>query len=226
MTDEKTQQGPADFVRWLAALAFKRTLCVECGAGRAELSRALAPVFNQVIATDAVPPPVSHQHYPVKRFQAEALPFARSSVDLLFSMQAAHHFDLPDHVEEAKRVLRPGGVFGVFSWSEIELPPKVQRAYEPVLDAVSRFWEPKRDWVTSGYEGLEFPGIRMDVPPLYLTKVLTPELLELEMASWSAVQAASKADVEFPEPRLEASGIDEQDRFPCKWRIVGQVFRY
>ncbi len=225
MTRKQTQQGPADFVRWLAALCLRRTLCVECGAGRAELSRVLAPLFNQVTAIDATPPPVSRQYHPVAQCRAEALPFGKSSVDLLFSMQAAHHFDLPAHVDEAKRVLRPGGVFGVFSWSEIELPTQVQQAYEPVMQAINRFWEPERDWVTSGYKGFAFPGIRMDMPPLYLTKWLTPERLELEMASWSAVQAACRADIDFPEPRFEDAGLDQQASFPCRWRIVGQVFR-
>ncbi len=213
-------------MRWLAALCLRRIHCVECGAGQAEISRALTPLFKQVTAIDAFPPPASHQFHPVAHCRAETLPFAMSSVDLLFSMQAAHHFDLPEHVKEAKRVLRPGGIFGIFSWSEIELPPNVQRAYAPVFDAVSKFWEPERDWVTSGYTGFEFSGIRIDVPPLYLTKFLTAELLEVEMASWSAVRAASEANVEFPEPRFRASGLDQQAYFPCRWRIVGQVFRY
>ena len=222
---EKQQQGPADFVRWLAALTPRRTLCVECGAGRAELAGALAPRFKDVIAFDASPPAAPHQFHPVRSARAEALPLANGSVDLLFSMQAAHYFDVAAHVGEAKRALRTEGVFGVFSWGKIELPPHVQRAYQPVFDAVSPFWEPERDWVINGYSGFEFPGKPINVPPFYLIKCLTPEALDVEMATWSAVQAAGKADIEFPEPELATLGVDQHARIQCRWRIVGQCFR-
>lgn len=223
--DHKTQQGPAEFLRWLAALPFKRDLCVECGAGRAELSAHLRPMFNRIVAIDAAPPCASRQHVPVQKSVAEALPLSNSSVDILFSMQAAHHFNLQKHTQEAKRVLKSGGIFGLFSWGEIELPQKVKRAYTPILEAISPFWETERDWVVSGYWDFDFPGLRLEVPMFHLTKWLTLESLEIEMASWSAVQAACKRGVEFPEPHITASGLDERTVFACRWRIVGQVFR-
>ena len=198
---------------------------MECGAGQAELSGVLKTVFEHVVAIDTAPPAASRQLHPVQQGLAEALPFPRHSVDLLFSMQAAHHFDLGLHTKEAVRIVRPGGIFAIFSWGAINLPHSVKRAYAPVFRELSRFWEPEREWVISGYDGFDFPGLRIVVPPFYLTKWFTPEDLEVEMASWSAVQAASQADVAFPDPRLEACGINEKTRFACRWRIVGQVFR-
>lgn len=220
------RRGPAVFLRWLAALPFKRDLCVECGAGRAELSAYLQPIFNQVIATDAAPPHKSLQYCPVQKCHAEALPFSASSVDLMFSMQAALHFDFYEYTQEVKRVLRPGGIFGTFSWGEAELPNQVTQAYAPVFEAISPFWETERKWVISGYKGFKFPGLRIEVPHFHLTKWLTPEGLETEMASWSAVQAASRCGIEFPEPRLASWGLHENTKFECRWRIIGQVFRY
>lgn len=220
------QQGPAEFLRWLAALPLRRDLCIECGAGRAELSAHLKPVFNRVVATDAAPVRDARCYVPVQRARAEALPFPDSSVDLLFSMQAAHHFDLSDHKKEAKRVLRPSGIFAMFAWGEVELPHRVEHAYAPVLEAISPFWEVERDWVVGGYQGVTFSGHCIDLPRFHLTKWLTPEGLETEMASWSAVQSALAHDIEFPEPRLAPSGLDEDTVFPCRWPIVGHVFRY
>ncbi len=224
--DHTTQPGPADFLRWLAALPFKRDLCVECGAGRAEFSAYLQPMFSRVIATDSAPPCKSLQYVPVQKCRAEALPYSASSVDLLFSMQAAHYFDLQKHTHEVRRVLRPGGIFAVFSWGVAELPNQVTQAYAPVFEVISPFWETERKWVVSGYKGFRFPGLRIEIPQFHLTKWLTPEGLETEMASWSAVQAASRGGIEFPEPRLASCGLHENTKFECRWRIIGQVYRY
>lgn len=221
-----TQQGPAEFLQWLAALPIRRDLCVECGAGRAEMSALLNPIFNRVVAVDTAPPSAERLHIPVLTAQAEALPFSDSSVDLLFSMQAAHQFDLRKHADEAQRVLRPGGVFAIFAWGEVDLPHRAKHAYAPVLEAISPYWEAERDWVVGGYQGFTFPGLCIDLPRFHLTKWLTPEGLETEMASWSAIQSALASDIEFPEPRFASSGLDETTAFPCRWPIVGQVFRY
>ena len=221
-----TQQGPAEFLQWLAALPFRRDLCVECGAGTAELSAHLKPIFNRVIATDAAPVCAERCYLPVQQAKAEDLSISNSRVDLLFSLQAAHHFDLRKHAEEAQRVLRPGGIFAIFAWGEVELPHRVKHAYAPIFETISPFWEVERDWVISGYQGFTFPGLCIDLPRFHLTKWLTPEGLETEMASWSAVQSALAGDIEFPEPRLVSSGLDEASVFPCRWPIVGQVFRY
>lgn len=220
------QQGPAEFLQWLAALPLRRDLCVECGAGRAELSAHLNLIFNRVVATDAASARAERSYFPVQKAQAEALPFSNSSVDLLFSMQAAHHFDLRKHVEEAQRILRPGGVFAIFAWGEVELPHQAKHAYAPILEAISPFWEAERDWVVGGYQGFTFPGLCIDLPRFHLTKWITPVGLETEMALWSAVQSALAGDIEFPEPRLASSGLDEDTVFPCRWPIVGKVFRY
>lgn len=220
------QQGPAEFLRWLAALPLRRDLCVECGAGRAEMSAHLEPIFDRVVATDAAPLCTKRRYFRVQKSQAEALPFSNCSVDLLFSMQAAHHFNLERHAEEAQRILRSGGVFAMLAWGEVELPQRAKQAYAPVLEAVSPFWEVERDWVVGGYQGFTFPGLCIDLPRFHLTKWLTPEGLETEMASWSAVQSALASGVDFPEPRLASAGLSEDAVFPCRWPIVGQVFRY
>jgi len=46
-------------------------------------------------------------------FPAEALPFKRSSVDVVFVAQALHWFDRPKFYTETARVLRPGGTPGL-----------------------------------------------------------------------------------------------------------------
>jgi ubiquinone/menaquinone biosynthesis C-methylase UbiE len=49
------------------------------------------------------------------RCAGERLPLADSSIDLLTSFNAVHHFDLDGFVDEAGRVLRPGGDLFVYT---------------------------------------------------------------------------------------------------------------
>jgi len=46
---------------------------------------------------------------------AEQLPLSESSISVMFSTNAIHHFDLQAHFREVKRVLRPGGSYVVYT---------------------------------------------------------------------------------------------------------------
>jgi len=46
---------------------------------------------------------------------AEQLPLAESSISVMFSTNAIHHFDLQPHFTEVKRVLKPGGCYVVYT---------------------------------------------------------------------------------------------------------------
>ncbi len=46
---------------------------------------------------------------------AEQLPLSESSIPVMSSTNAIHHFDLQAHFREVKRVLRPGGSYVVYT---------------------------------------------------------------------------------------------------------------
>ena len=94
---------------------------VDIGTGPGFTAFSIAPHCDFVIATDVTPEMLEE----VRRLRhdrnapdtqmalvaAEALPFADSSVDLITSRTAAHHFvDLKGWLREVARVLHPGGL--------------------------------------------------------------------------------------------------------------------
>ena len=95
---------------------------VDIATGAGFTAFALAPYAKRIVATDiaagmlAQTRRLAAEHDPVNMAlamaEAESLPFASDSVDLISCRQAAHHFhDLPRAVGEIRRVLKPGGVF-------------------------------------------------------------------------------------------------------------------
>ncbi|XP_029369218.1 putative methyltransferase DDB_G0268948 [Echeneis naucrates] len=99
-------------------------LAVDVGCGSGQGTILLAPYFNKVFGTDispaqlemaltnSNPPNVSYRQCP-----AEELPFPSGEVDLVSAMTAAHWFDRPRFLQEADRILRPGGCLALMSYT-------------------------------------------------------------------------------------------------------------
>ena len=111
--------------------ALKPARVLETAAGTGVLTRALAlalPVQTEIIATDLNQPMLDRAaavgtQRPVRWQQADAmrLPFDAASFDVVVCQFGAMFFpDRPHAFGEARRVLRPGGVFLFNVWDRIE----------------------------------------------------------------------------------------------------------
>lgn len=102
----------------------KYNLAVDVGCGSGQGTVLLAPYFTKVVGTDIspaqleaamtnkIPPNVSYSECP-----AEELPFAAGEVDLVAAMTSAHWFDRQRFLQEADRVLRPGGCLALLGYT-------------------------------------------------------------------------------------------------------------
>jgi SAM-dependent methyltransferase len=215
---------PAELLGWIAKRPERTEACIECGAGLGELAAFFRATFRSVTATDIAPLAIKSP-YGVKivKAAAEHLPAPDSSVDLLISMQALHHFDRAAHLDEAARVLRPGGLFVALCWGEIVLPAPILRAWQPTFSALAQHWEDSRAWVLSGYANLAFPGTPLALPAARMTRQMTTTGLKAEIQRWSAFRRALAAGVKIPEPSLP--GIEDPQAFPVHWPVLGKAFQ-
>ncbi|XP_029942134.1 putative methyltransferase DDB_G0268948 [Salarias fasciatus] len=134
---------PQELISVVMGFMEKRTksfhLAVDVGCGSGQGTALLAPFFTKVIGTDvspaqlemvptnSSPPNVSYRQCP-----AEELPFESGEVDLVTAMTAAHWFDRERFLQEAYRVLRPGGCLALLSYTmDMELE------YGDVSDALN-----------------------------------------------------------------------------------------
>jgi ubiquinone/menaquinone biosynthesis C-methylase UbiE len=108
-------QGIASALLGLARnLGAKRILEVGCGTGH--WLAALQPVVHQVYGLDLSFAMLQKAHerketFYLVRGHAQALPFADRAFDLIFGVNALHHFDHPQaFMRDSGRLLRKGGV--------------------------------------------------------------------------------------------------------------------
>jgi len=131
-------------LEWLDPRPAERALDVACGGGHVAL--ALARTGADVDACDLTPEMLGvsaallAEHDCTATFtvaEAEALPYAADTFDIVTCRIAAHHFsDAFEFFEEVARVLKPGGRFG---FQDQTLPP------EPTSAVLTDAFERTRD---------------------------------------------------------------------------------
>jgi ubiquinone/menaquinone biosynthesis C-methylase UbiE len=116
---------------------------------------------------------------------AESLPFADASFDVVYSWGVLHHTpDTPRAMAEAVRVLRPGGrlcvmVYARHAWVSYGLwlrnGPLSKRPLRSIADVLYHHME---SLGTKGYTKRELGAMLREVDPLQIDKVATPYDIE------------------------------------------------
>jgi SAM-dependent methyltransferase len=114
---ERSRPGyPDDAVRWLAGAVPCEV--VDLGAGTGKLTRSLVALGHRVTAVEPLPEMLEQLRVAVPAAtavegDAESIPLAAESVDVVTAAQAFHWFDHGPALREIARVLRPGGHIGL-----------------------------------------------------------------------------------------------------------------
>lgn len=201
---------PATLFADLAAVAPGRALAWDCATGNGQAAAGLAAWFDAVVATDASAEQIAAASGPANvRFEvvpAEASGLPAASVDLVLVAQAAHWFDLPAFYAEAARVLRPGGVLALLTYSGV----RIDAALDPLLRefhqvTVGPYWPPERAHVEKDYRDLPFPWPEIPFPAQEMTAAWTLDQLLGYLGTWSATRACREATGQDPLPALRAA---------------------
>lgn len=128
--------------------SMKSAAVLDLGCGGGHVSFAVAPFAASVVACDlsaqmlgvvaAAAAERGLGNVTTRQAQAEALPFADATFDLVVTRFSAHHwFDVPAGLREARRVLRPNGVLVVIDVVAPEHPlhDTTMQAVELLRDA-------------------------------------------------------------------------------------------
>lgn len=223
--------GLAGLIAWIAHNCPSGGLAVDCGAGLGETSVFLGLHFSRVVSIDANAACVTMMKRlgvaGAIRGEAENLPIGNSAADLVFTFQALHEFDRTAFIDEAWRVLRPGGLFAALCYGKQILPGALAKAMRRYENAVEPYWEAARPFVVGGYRDLSLAPFRELRPPAsFLERRLTRPQFEAYLNSWTATRKYIAERGRPPDsPAFAETFGGAGGRVSVGWPIVGRVGR-
>lgn len=166
----------------------------DCGAGSGQLTRLIAPYFQQVIATDLSQnqldqaPALSNVSY--LQQAAEQCTFPDQYFDLITVAQAIHWFDFEKFYAQVKRTLKADGLFAVIGYGLLTLEDaflndRLQQLYHQTLNG---FWDAERRYIDEQYQSIPFPFQDIPMPQFQIELHWTGQQLWDYLQTWSAVQ--------------------------------------
>lgn len=200
---------PAALFDWLADNAPHRQLAWDAGCGNGQASAALAARFARVVATDPstrqIENAVAHPRIEYRVEPAERSSLADACADLVTVAQALHWLDQGRFHAEVRRVLRPGGVFAAWAYSDCRVDAAIDALKDRVyVDLTGPYWPPERVHVDAGYRDLPFPYEEIVAPAFAMTARWDVGRYLAYLRSWSASQRFLQARGSDPVALVEA----------------------
>jgi ubiquinone/menaquinone biosynthesis C-methylase UbiE len=184
---------PEALFSWLASIAPGNELAWDCATGNGQAAHCLAACFDRVIATDASAEQIAnaepHPRIEYRVATAESSGIEAGSADLITVATALHWFDIEAFYQEARRVLRPGGVVAAWVYSRNE----IDRTIDPLLQRYAReivgpYWSERITLVNEEYRTISFPFEEIQAPRLAVEVEWSLDDLLGYLESWSSTQ--------------------------------------
>ena len=185
---------PTDLYEFLLPHVPGRHRAWDCATGNGQVALALARYFEHVDATDLSSSQLEqatlHPGITYRVAQAETTPFAEGSFDLITVGQALHWFDVSAFHQEARRVLKPGGVMAEWGYGLNRVNDPIDALVGHIYrDVVGPFWDPQRQHIETEYQHLPFAFNRLQ-HARFVARRHWPLAGYLNyLRTWSAVQA-------------------------------------
>ena len=220
---------PPELFAWLARQCAGRELAWDYGTGNGQAARALATHFARVHASDLSAEQVA-QATPDPRITYLAAPAESSGLpdaccDLVTVAQALHWFAGDAFYAEARRALKPGGIFAAWTYTLLQGEPELNALVEDFYrNTIGPWWPPERRWVDLGYREMPFPFEEIPAPAFEIRLEWTLEDLLAYLRTWSATQRYIKERGDDPcvelGTRLRTVWPDPQAVKPIVWPIA------
>lgn len=188
---------PAELFSFISSVCKGHDLAWDCATGSGQAAVELSKYFHSVIATDASRAQIEHaqsrSNISYRTEAAEKTSIDTGTVDVVTVAQALHWLDLDAFEIELERVLKPGGIVAVWSYSLLEMSPAIDKLvnylYGCVLD---EYWPEERRMVENAYRDVGFSFREIETPGFKMTAEWKLDDLIGYLKTWSAVKKYEK----------------------------------
>lgn len=184
---------PAELFEYLAGVAPDRLWAWDCATGNGQAAIELANFFQRVVATDASEKQIAnadrHERIQYRLATSEKSGLETRSASLITVAQALHWFDVDLFFNEAKRVLKPGGVLAIWCYNLVKVSPEIDALLEKFYrETVGSFWDFERRLVETGYRTIPFPFVELQPLKFQMRAHWSLDHLLGYLRTWSATQ--------------------------------------
>jgi len=156
--------------------------------------------------------------------QAEVAAIPSDAVELLTVAQALHWFPHREFFAEARRVLKPEGIFAAWCYTlmsvDAQVDPVIHQFY---YDIVGPYWPLRRGLVEDAYRSLEFPFVKLEAPEFHMQAEWSLQELVGYLGTWSAVRNYRKTQGADPRELIAQSLAEawqpQGDRKKIHWPL-------
>ena len=226
---------PVALFKHLASLCRDRNLAWDCATGSGQAAISLAPLFREVIATDAsrtqiaqAPQDSDNLTYVVARVERSGLD--ADSVDLITVAQALHWFDIDTFSREADRVLAHQGIVGVWTYNLLSISDAIDKSVHLLYgELLQGYWPPERKMVEESYAGVDLPFTEIRCPTFEMSCEWRLADLIGYLKTWSAVRAygsdRGSDPVDLVQNDLARAWGDAEQLRMVRWPLTTRAWR-
>ncbi|MCW3123664.1 MAG: Trans-aconitate methyltransferase [Flavipsychrobacter sp.] len=184
---------PVALYEHLASLTSAHETVWDCGTGNGQAAVGLTAFYNRVIATDPSEEQINnsthHERIVYKIERAEQTSISDHSIDLLTTANALHWFNFDEFYNEARRVLKPGGIIAAWCYEVPFVTPGIDKIVRHYHDhTLNDYWQYENRLVEKAYTTIPFPFELIDSPSFTSEKMMDLDTFIAYLNTWSATQ--------------------------------------
>lgn len=210
-------------------------LAWDCACGSGQASTELAKFFKNVVATDIDSNQLSEcpKLENVSYIEAGEATYhlKDGSVDFISVATGIHWLDTDKFYKECDRVLRKGGVLGVWGYTGINIHPELDEVINSIVDEFLMPYYPESIKIAlNGYKDIELPFKPIESENFVIEREWNFKDLKSYLLSFTAMQSYKSIEGEcgfyrFEDKLLDAWGGDRYTKKKLKWEVITHFSR-
>ena len=163
----------------------------DCACGNGQTAVDLVEYFKHVDATDVSPNQIAsafkHPRITYSICSSEQTTFESDRFDLICVAQALHWMQFDRFWHEAKRVLKPNGIFAAWGYSWVQLDPEIDALIQRyLLNIIEPYWAEQNKLLWNHYRDVSLPFETVEAPEFVMKAEWTLGQLMAYFHTWSS----------------------------------------